>query len=189
MWMRMPGQSWPGAEASFLGMWVAMMAAMMLPSLLPLLLRNRWHRALPLAAGYFAVWTLLGAAIFPVGAALVLAGIGWPAFTTGIVVLAAGALQFTGWKARHLAHCRTLSPEGGRAWRQGLRLGIHCCCGCAGPTAILLAAGVMNFGAMVLVTLAITVERLFPAGGRTVRFLGGIALAAGTALIAQVTFP
>ena len=26
-WMRMPGQTWPGAAASFLGMWVVMMAA------------------------------------------------------------------------------------------------------------------------------------------------------------------
>jgi len=24
-WMRMPGQTWPGAAASFLGMWVVMM--------------------------------------------------------------------------------------------------------------------------------------------------------------------
>ena len=27
--MRMPGQTWPGAAASFLGMWVVMMVAMM----------------------------------------------------------------------------------------------------------------------------------------------------------------
>ena len=32
-WMRMPGQTWPGVAASFLGMWVVMMVAMMLPSL------------------------------------------------------------------------------------------------------------------------------------------------------------
>ena len=182
MWMRMPGQSWPGAEASFLGMWLAMMAAMMLPSLLPILLRYSRLQAAQIAIGYFAVWTLLGAAIFPLGAAMT--DLPWPAATTGIVVLAAGGLQFTTWKARHLAHCRTLSPRDRGAWRQGVRLGLHCCCGCAGPTAVLLAAGVMNFGAMALVTLAITVERLFPAGGRTVRFLGGVALAAGTALIA-----
>ena len=37
-WMRMPGQSWPAAAASFLGMWIVMMAAMMLPSLVPMLL-------------------------------------------------------------------------------------------------------------------------------------------------------
>src|SRR5262249_40918749 len=40
-WMRMPGQTWPGAAASFLYMWVAMMAAMMLPCLVPTLWRYR----------------------------------------------------------------------------------------------------------------------------------------------------
>jgi predicted metal-binding membrane protein len=34
-WMRMPGQTWPMAAASFLGMWVVMMVAMMLPCLVP----------------------------------------------------------------------------------------------------------------------------------------------------------
>ena len=36
-WMRMPGQTWPGAAASFLAMWAVMMVAMMLPSLVPML--------------------------------------------------------------------------------------------------------------------------------------------------------
>ena len=45
VWMRMPGQTWPGAAASFLGMWIVMMAAMMLPSLVPML----WRYARPLA--------------------------------------------------------------------------------------------------------------------------------------------
>jgi predicted metal-binding membrane protein len=36
-----PGQTWPGAAASFLGMWVVMMVAMMLPSLVPMLRRYR----------------------------------------------------------------------------------------------------------------------------------------------------
>ena len=40
-WMRMPGQTWPGAAASFLGMWIVMMVAMMLPSLVPMLWRYR----------------------------------------------------------------------------------------------------------------------------------------------------
>jgi len=35
------GQTWPGAAASFLGMWVVMMVAMMLPSLVPMLSRYR----------------------------------------------------------------------------------------------------------------------------------------------------
>src|SRR5215510_11936036 len=41
VWMRMPGQTWAGAAASFLAMWVVMMVAMMLPSLVPMLLRYR----------------------------------------------------------------------------------------------------------------------------------------------------
>ncbi|WEX75180.1 DUF2182 domain-containing protein [Sinorhizobium numidicum] len=41
-WMRMPGQTWSAAAASFLGMWlVKMMMAMMLPSLVPMLRRYR----------------------------------------------------------------------------------------------------------------------------------------------------
>src|SRR5207248_4727935 len=80
-WMRMPGQSWPGAAASFLGMWTVMMVAMMLPSLLPMLRRYRaalggagsgrlgWLTAV-VGAGYFCVWTLLGVAAFPVGVGL-----------------------------------------------------------------------------------------------------------------------
>jgi predicted metal-binding membrane protein len=40
-WMRIRGQTWPGAAASFLGMRVVMMVAMMLPSLVPMLWRFR----------------------------------------------------------------------------------------------------------------------------------------------------
>src|SRR5262249_56955394 len=32
VWMRMPGQGWTGAAATFLGMWLLMMVAMMLPA-------------------------------------------------------------------------------------------------------------------------------------------------------------
>src|SRR5947199_5011288 len=48
-WMRMPGQTWPGVAASFLGMWVVMMVAMMLPSVVPMLWRYR--QAIGQAAG------------------------------------------------------------------------------------------------------------------------------------------
>src|SRR5258708_37170172 len=36
-WMPMPGQTWLGPEAPFLGMWLVMMAAMLRPSLVPVL--------------------------------------------------------------------------------------------------------------------------------------------------------
>src|SRR6185369_8739038 len=41
VWTRMPQQTWVGAAASFLGMWIVMMVAMMLPSLVPTLWRYR----------------------------------------------------------------------------------------------------------------------------------------------------
>src|SRR4051812_33561550 len=48
-WMPMPGQTWPAAAASFLGMWVVMMVAMMLPSLVPML--DRYRQAIGQAVG------------------------------------------------------------------------------------------------------------------------------------------
>jgi predicted metal-binding membrane protein len=69
----------------------------------------------------------------------------------GVVVLIAGALQFSAWKARHLACClevsvrgRTLPADACTAWRHGLRLGLHCSQCCAGLVAILLVIGVMT---------------------------------------------
>lgn len=65
MWMRMPGQTWPGVAAAFLGMWTVMMVAMMLPSLVPMLWRYRQRvgatgahldtMTLLIGAGYFFV--------------------------------------------------------------------------------------------------------------------------------------
>src|SRR4249919_2876996 len=80
-WMRMPGQTWPGAAATFIGMWIVMMVAMMLPALVPMLSRFRaavngatgtqlaWLTTIA-GAGYFAMWTLCGVAAFPAGLGL-----------------------------------------------------------------------------------------------------------------------
>jgi predicted metal-binding membrane protein len=110
----------------------------------------------------------------------------------GVVVLVAGALQFTAWKAHHLACCREASKCGGRlpadggtAWRHGLRLGLHCSYCCAGLTTILLTMGVMDLRAMAVVTAAITVERLAPAGERVARIIGVAVIGAGVFLIAR----
>jgi len=207
-WMRMPGQTWPGAAASFLGMWTVMMVAMMLPSLIPMLWRYR--RALGrrarerldaltalVAAGYFFVWTVLGVAAFPLGAALAALVMQQAALAravpiaTGVIVAIAGVLQFTAWKARQLACCRQAPdrdhtvPDASAAWRHGLRLGLHCCRCCAGLTAILLVIGVMDLRAMAAVTAAITLERLAPAGERVARAVGVVVVAAGLLLIAR----
>jgi predicted metal-binding membrane protein len=205
-WMRMPGQTWAGAAASFLGIWVMMMVAMMLPSLVPMLWRYRQavgaRQLGPLTAlvgvGYFFVWTVFGMAVYPLGVALAAVELQEPALAravpiaVGVVVLMAGALQLTAWKSRRLACCReapgrgrTLPADAGTAWRHGLRLGLHCSQCCASLLAILLVIGVMDPRAMALVTGVITVERLAPAGQRVARATGAVVVWAGLLLISR----
>jgi len=208
-WMRMPGQTWPGAAAAFLGMWVVMMVAMMLPSLVPTLWRYRQavgragetRLARPtvlVGVGYFSVWTVFGMAAFPLGIAVAAVEMQQPTLARAVpiaiggVVLIAGALQFTAWKARHLACCRaapgrggTLPADAGTAWRHGVRLGLHCSYCCGGLMAILLVIGVMDLPAMAVVGAAITLERLAPAGERVARAIGAVVVGAGLFLIAR----
>jgi predicted metal-binding membrane protein len=210
-WMRMPGQTWPGAAAAFVGMWVVMMVAMMLPSLVPMLCRyrqdvgrigeTRLGRLTALVgAGYFFVWTMFGMAAFPLGAVLASIEMQHSALARavptalGVVVLAAGALQFTAWKARQLTCCReppgrdhALSADAATAWRHGLRLGLHCGRCCGGLMVLLLVVGVMDLRVMAVVTAAITAERLSPAGARVARAIGAIAVGAGLLLIVRAT--
>jgi predicted metal-binding membrane protein len=208
-WMRMPGQTWLGAAGSFLGMWIVMMVAMMLPSLVPALRRYRQSVAhtsgVPLGGltalvglGYYFVWTMFGIAAYPLGMALASVAMQTSAvadavpLVIGIVVLLAGALQFTAWKAYHLSCCRkapgrgyTLPADIGKAWRHGMRLGLHCSRCCAGLIVTLLAIGVMDVRAMVVVAAAITVERVAPAGERVAQGVGALLIAAGLFLIAR----
>src|SRR6266705_4238343 len=185
--MQMSEQTWLGADASFLGMWVVMMVAMMLPSLVPTLWRYRQAGLGRLTGlvgvGYFVVWTVFGMVAYLLGLALPRA----TPIVVGVVVLLTGFLQVTAWKARHLACCRE-APAGERdrtAWQHGLTLGLHCSQCCVGLMAILLVIGVMNVLAMALVAAAITVERLAPAGERVARATGAVALGAGLFLIAR----
>jgi predicted metal-binding membrane protein len=208
-WMRMPGQTWPAAAASFLGMWTVMMVAMMLPSLVPMLSRYRQavggddearlaRRIVLVGVGYFSVWSLIGLGAFPVGVALATLEMRHATLAravplaVGVVVLIAGTLQLTTWKAHHLACCRELpgraqklSADAATAWRHGLRLGLHCSFCCAPLTAILLVIGVMDLRAMAVVTAAITVERLAPAGEHIARLIGVLVLGAALLLIAR----
>jgi predicted metal-binding membrane protein len=209
MWMRMPGQAWSDATVSFLVRWNVMMAAMMLPSLAPML----WHyrRAMGVAngtrrdlltvltgAGYFFSWNMFGLLIFPLGVTLAGVMLQWPELarfvpmTEGVVVAMAGAIQLTRWKARHLARCREawlhsrmLPSTPDAAWRQGIRLGGHCCISCANLTAMLLIVGMMDLLAMTIVTAAITAERLAPSGERVAQAIGMVAIGTGLFLSAR----
>jgi predicted metal-binding membrane protein len=211
--MRMPGQTWAGAAVTFLGMWIVMMVAMMLPSLIPMLQRYREAAGgtgaaglgpltAIVGAGYFFMWTLFGVAAFPVGVALATVEMREPSLSravplaAGVVVLLAGALQFTEWKARHLRCCReapgpghTLPPDAATAWRHGRNLGLHCIYCCSGLMAVLLVLGVMDLGAMAIVAIALTVERVAPAGERIARGIGAAVVAIGLFMVGRALVP
>ena len=209
VWMPTPGRAGLGAAARFGVMWTVMMAAMMLPSLVPML--RRYREAVDrgpathlggltalVGAGYFSVWAGLGLAVFPVGVALAALAMQQPAVAravpigVGAIVLVAGALQFTAWKAHHVACWRDERERGGpwpadagTAWRHGVRLARRCSASCAGLMAVFLALGIMDLRAMAIVTAAVTAECLAPAGERVARAIGAVALGAGGLLIAR----
>jgi predicted metal-binding membrane protein len=207
MWMRMPGQTWPGVATAFLGMWLVMMVAMMLPVLVPMLWRYRLTNAATnhahgggltavVGAAYFFVWTLFGAIAFLIGAILTSLEMQLPMLARavpgaiGAIMLIAGILQFSAWKLHHLACCRgmparcaPLRADARLAWRHGLRMGLHCVHCCFGLTTLLLVVGVMDLRAMALVTAAISAERLAPGGVRAAQFIGAVLVAAGLFLI------
>lgn len=178
-WMRMPGQSWPGSAASFLAMWTVMMVAMMLPSFVPMVLRDRvaasgGTRLGLVSVGYFFVWMVAGVAAFAAGVTLAAIEMRWATVSRAVpiagavIVVIAGSLQFTSWKARHLSRCREslhvmAPPTAFIALRHGIRLGVRCVYCCANLTVILLVIGVMDLRAMAVVTAVITCERLSPA--------------------------
>ena len=202
-WMRMPGQTWVGAAASFLGMWIVMMVAMMLPSLLPRLwvyfqaVGRKGLLTAVVGIGYFFVWAVFGIAAFLLGILLATVEMQQPAvaravpLAVGVVVLIAGALQFSAWKAHHLVCCQEAPSccprraDVGSALRYGLRLGLHCSYCCASLTSVLLVIGVMDLRAMAVITVAITVERLAADAQRVARVIGAIVVGAGVFLIAQ----
>ena len=208
-WMRMPDHTWLNGAGSFVGVWTMMMVAMMLPSLMPMLVNyrrsvrraglTRLGRLTVIAGiGYFLVWVIFGTAAYLLGVSLAAAEMRWSALArcvpiaTGVTLLITGLVQFTGWKVRQLALCRnplacnhTTSLDAGNSLRHGLHLGLHCALCCFGLMIILLVTGVMNLAVMLVVTIAITAERLVPAPRRAARVIGVIIIVAGVFVIVR----
>jgi predicted metal-binding membrane protein len=194
MWFRMPGQSRLDHFAMFEGMWMVMMVAMMMPVLVPALIRYRqvtardvapgWRPAAFVAGGYFAVWTVVGMLIYPLGIAVAAMIAEVPALSrvapwaAGLLVILAGVLQFSRLKARQLECCRRVARPS-PAWRYGVRTGWDCVKCCAGPTATLLVLGVMDLVVMAVVTAAIAWERLTPSNLRAAPAIGVLMMSAG----------
>ena len=174
------------------------MVPMMLPAVLPML--SRYRRSMcgaegmhlhgltaVVGGGYFVVWAVIGAAVAAAGAAIMAAEMRWVTLVqwmpvgSGVMLLVAGGMQLSTWKARQLALCREETgcgvpsvPDALGAWRHGLSLGVRCSLCCGSLMLALLAAG-MDPVAMAAVTLAISAERLARAPVRVAR-VGGMAI-------------
>jgi predicted metal-binding membrane protein len=141
-----------GSFASFIVLWVSMMAAMMLPGAAPAALKRAQDgglRAVPLFAGsYLAVWTLVGVAVYalyrPHGSV-----------AAGIVVLAAGVYELTPVKQHLREHCR-------ETVRSGLEYGVYCVGSSIGLMLVLVAVSIMSAW-MSVIAAAVVAEKLLPA--------------------------
>jgi len=143
-----------GSFASFIAVWVVMMAAMMLPGAAPAVLRRARAsggvRAVPLFIGsYLAVWAVAGAAVYtlyrPHGSV-----------AAGVVVIAAGVYEFTPLKRHFRRRCRD-------SVRSGFRFGLCCVGSSIGLMAMLVVLGIMSVTWMSVIAVLVLAQKLLPA--------------------------
>lgn len=199
--------SWTAGDAVLMWtMWAVMMAGMMLPSAAPMIGvyaktvrsgREGIHGSTPVFVGaYLAVWSTF-AALATVAqwvlhdAALVNAmGSSQSRWLGGLILVGAGAYQFTSVKNACLTQCRTPLGFLLTEWRPGTRgalvMGVRhgaMCTGCCWALmAMLFVLGVMNLWWIALVAAVVLLEKLVPSDLLT-RSLGVLLAIWGLALI------
>lgn len=195
MWMPMPGQTWFGATAQFLVMWLGMISVMMWPLMIPAFLATgrRWISFCGVVGGYYTVWCTVGLTVYIFGVTMAKWALASDSvsrlipFLSGVLVIAAGVFQFSRWKRSALSCCRCHQVQRQTNFQLGCRLGAACCIACAAPMTVQMTLGMMNPVVMVLVTLFIVAERLLPRPIMMTRGLGMITICIGIIMIWAVT--
>lgn len=201
---------WSTADVVFmLVMWAVMMFAMMLPSVTPTVMifgrvrEKREAAGRPFAptgafvAGYLLVW---------VGVSLLATTVNWwlhtggsmssmmgraAPLTGGVLLIAAGAYQWTPLKNACLDHCRSPMSFLMLNWREGtsgaILMGLHhglYCLGCCCLLMLLLfVLGVMNLPWVAMLTIVVLAEKILPYGEILSRGVGLLLGAWGAWLI------
>ena len=192
-------------------MWAVMMVAMMVPSAAPMIVmfatinRKRREQQKPFVptavflAGYLVVWTgfsvLAALAQWALHAVALLSPI---MVTTspllgGLLLMAAGAFQWTRLKAACLVHCRSPLSFVVAHWREGragaFRMGLHhglYCLGCCWLLmALLFVAGIMNLVWVAAIAVFVLVEKVLPRGEVVGRVAGVVLAGAGVLMVAR----
>jgi predicted metal-binding membrane protein len=187
----------------FLGMWVTMMTAMMLPTVAPIVLlhrmvvRRRGAGPAPTVAfvgGYLAVWAAVG--IVPLAALLafreIADGAGWVSRTAGVVLVVAGAYQFTRWKDSCIRACRSpltflATHDFGTGLtgvlRAGASHGLYCFGCCWALMAVLFVVGLMNLAWMAVIAAIFLAEKNWRHGVGLTKVVGAAVIALGLAVL------
>ncbi len=198
--MHMYGTTMGMTLLPFVGFWMIMMAAMMLPALGPTIsvqvvsIRQHTSHLVALLTctftfllGYLLVWGLFGLPVFVCCLSIDHFVLSRPPLSIGLGIglfISAGLYQFTPQKKRALLHCnpalcyqkahQVATPIASiRAqFRAGLLHGISClqCCGIL--MMVLIAVGLMNLFWMVLITVAIFLEKVWVQGQKLSILLG-----------------
>lgn len=190
-------------------MWVVMMTGMMIPSVAPMVLahagivRRRVGRGSPYVpsalflGGYLIAWCLFS---------LVAAAAQWQLYHShlldgrslsigpwagAVVLVIAGAFQFSPAKNACLAQCRAPVGYFMTEWRagrrgaveMGFRHGVFCIGCCWLLMAVLFSAGIMNVLWGAIITGFVILEKVLP-WPRLVVTIGGLSCFAGAALLA-----
>jgi predicted metal-binding membrane protein len=201
----------PGLVLSTLAMWLLMMAAMMLPAMAPMLavyagLAAKEERGAGLALrialfalGYFLLWALfsvaaaLGQLALRDSAWLVMGGTLATPLAAGVLLLIAGAHQFTAVKDLCLRHCRHPLAYLMVHWREGLRgafplgarHGVYCFGCCVAFMGLMFVFGAMNVLWMAAIALYFLAEKVLPFQRVWGRAVGAMLAIAGAAMLVR----
>jgi predicted metal-binding membrane protein len=186
----------------FVVSWAVMMAAMMLPSALPMIAlygairRNATGsvaKGVPVALFslvYLVLWAATGVPVYLAG--VLLSGLPTESvpYAVAVVLVAAGAYQWSPLKHICLRACR--SPLGFLLghWRAGRRGSValgwahatYCLGCCWALMVVLVAAGAMGLAWVLLIAAVVAAEKLLPAGEWTARATGAALVLLGIAV-------
>jgi predicted metal-binding membrane protein len=195
----------------FLAIWVVMMVAMMFPAVSPMILtfhtvqqrkregREAFVSTWVFVAAYLVVWTLAGCTAYAGAlaaeaiAARAALSPATAARTGGALLIVAGIYQLTPLKDVCLSKCRTPLSFIMTSWREGvtgaLRMGVlhgAWCLGCCWLLfVVLFPLGLMNIGAMAVVTLIVFAEKTLPWGRAAVRGTAAALIVYGVVVLAM----
>ena len=200
----MPGTMGLGL-AAFVGVWALMMAAMMLPSVTPIAVLysrqfavRRVIKTVVFASGYLALWAAAGLVGFAAAGALSdiqMRNSVAARFLPAAIFAVAGLYQLTPLKQACLRHCRSpigllmhYASYGGRLrdFRVGLHHATYCLGCCWALMLLLLAVGLMNVIAMVVLAVVILLEKRLAQGELIAK---GAAVAAFALALASLFIP